>query len=199
MSAIEFWFDFASAYGYFASLSIDDLGARHDRAVMWRPFMLGVAFKATGARGLSGTPIKGDYARRDWARLARLMDVPFNLPANHPFTALAASRAFYWIERQNPSAAVAFAKAVFRGYYGDGQEVARPEVVADVAASIGLERAAVLAGLGAPEIKVHFTAITEAAVAKGVFGSPFFIVDGEPFWGADRMPMLEQWLERDGW
>jgi len=41
--------------------------------------------------------------------------------------------------------------------------------------------------------------MSNEAIAKGVFGSPFFLVDGEPFWGFDRMPMLEHWLEKGGW
>ena len=68
---IEFWFDFSSGYGYFAAQEIDSLALRYGREVLWRPYMLGVAFKQTGARGLSSTPMKGDYARRDWARLSR--------------------------------------------------------------------------------------------------------------------------------
>ena len=46
---IEFWFDFSSPYAFFASLSIEEIAARHRRSVQWRPFMLGVLFKATGA------------------------------------------------------------------------------------------------------------------------------------------------------
>lgn len=199
MRPIEFWFDFSSGYAYFASHTIDAVGARHGRPVVWRPFMLGVAFKATGARGLSGTPIKGDYARHDWARLARLMNVPFQLPPNHPIVALPASRAFYWIERRDPNAAVAFAKSVFRAYYGDNLDMTSPDVVADLAASVGVERSAILDGMSSPDIKEHFKSITEAAVAKGVFGSPFLIVDGEPFWGSDRLAMMDLWLERGGW
>ena len=62
---IEFWFDFSSGYAYFAAYEIDAVAERHGRSVLWRPYMLGAAFKLTGARGLSGTPVKGDYARHD--------------------------------------------------------------------------------------------------------------------------------------
>lgn len=62
---IEFWFDFASGYAYFAALEVDALAARHGRRVLWRPFTLGAAFKVTGATGLSRTPLKKDYAERD--------------------------------------------------------------------------------------------------------------------------------------
>jgi 2-hydroxychromene-2-carboxylate isomerase len=75
---IEFWFDFASGYAYFAVLEIEALAARHYRSVLWRPFCLGSALKITGSSGLSRTPLKGDYARRDWQRLARLKSVAFS-------------------------------------------------------------------------------------------------------------------------
>ncbi len=84
---MEFWFDFSSCYAYFAAHEIDELAARHGRTVCWRPFMLGAAFKVTGSMGLSRTPMKGDYARHDWARIARLKNLPPGLPpgaSHHP-------------------------------------------------------------------------------------------------------------------
>src|SRR5512136_2485070 len=97
---IEFWFDFASGYAYFAALEIEDLAERHGRTVTWRPFTLGAAFKISGAQGLSRTPLKREYAQRDWHRLARLKGVRFNLPEQHPRVGLPAIRAFYHAERR---------------------------------------------------------------------------------------------------
>ena len=199
MKAIEFWFDFSSAYGYFASHRIDAIAARHERTVLWRPYMLGVAFKATGMRGLSSTPLRGDYARHDWARLARLMQVPFRLPPYHPITALPATRAFYWLEAERPDRAIPFAHAAFFAYYGANRDMTDLATVAEVGAGIGIDRDALLQGMSEPEIKERAKSITEAGVAKGVFGSPFFLVDGEPFWGSDRLDMLDLWLEKGGW
>src|SRR6201987_1002085 len=114
--SIEFWFDFASGYAYFAALEIEALALRHGRTVAWRPFTLGAAFKVTGVQGLSRTPLKRDYARRDWQRLARLKGIPFTLPENHPRTGLPAIRAFYHLERTDPYAAAALAKRLILGY-----------------------------------------------------------------------------------
>ena len=97
---LEFWFDFASGYAYFAALEIEALAERHGRTVLWRPFTLGAAFKVTGAQGLSRTPLKREYARHDWQRLARLKGVPFNPPGDHPKVGLPAIRAFYHLERE---------------------------------------------------------------------------------------------------
>src|SRR5262245_32934756 len=117
---IEFWFDFASGYAYFAALEIDALAERHGRTVAWRPFTLGAAFKVTGVQGLSRTPLKRDYARRDWQRLARLKGVPFSLPEHHPRTGLSAIRAFYSVERNDANIAAALAKRMITGYFQDG-------------------------------------------------------------------------------
>ena len=196
---IEFWFDFSSGYAHFAAHGIDDLAARVGRSVVWRPYMLGVAFKHTGARGLSGTPMKGDYARRDWARLSRQLGIPFRIPDGHPIPALPASRAYYWLDERFPDVCHEFARCAFRAYFADGVDMTLPANVAALAGPLGVPVADLEAGLASPPIKDRVKAVSAEAIEKGVFGSPFFLVDGEPFWGWDRMPMLEQWLSSGGW
>lgn len=196
---IEFWFDFSSGYAYFAAHEIDGLAARHDRTVTWRPFMLGVAFKVTGSLGLSRTPMKGDYARHDWARIARLRNLPLVFHPEHPITQLPATRAFYWLERERPSHCNAFARAAFGAYFGEGRDLRDNEVVAALATPLGIDRQQLLLGMTEPAIKERAKAMSDEALAKNVFGSPFFIADGEPFWGWDRLPMLERWLKTGGW
>jgi 2-hydroxychromene-2-carboxylate isomerase len=192
---IEFWFDFASGYAYFAALEIESLAERHGRTVSWRPFTLGAAFKVTGVQGLSRTPLKRDYARRDWQRLARLKGVPFNLPDNHPRTGLPAIRAFYHLERTDAQAAAGLAKHIIIGYFRDGLDTDDPDAIAAMAAPLGIDREEILAGIAEPEVKLIARQHGEQAVARGVFGSPWIFVDGEPFWGSDRLPMVERWLE----
>ncbi len=53
--------------------------------------------------------------------------------------------------------------------------------------------------LEAPAVKARLKEETEAAIAAGVFGSPFILVDGEPFWGADRLDQVDRWLATGGW
>ncbi len=198
-SPIVFWFDFASGYAHFAAREIDALGARVGRPVLWRPFLLGTAFRVTGARGLSATPLKQDYALRDWQRLARAAGIPFALRPDHPAIPLPAARAFYWIDDRDPEAARRFARAVFDGIFTARLDAGSAEAVADLAASLGFDRAALRDALDDPALKARVKAISEDAVTQGVFGSPYFLVDGEPFWGADRMGMMEAWIRGGGW
>ena len=199
VSPIEFWFDFSSPYAYFAAHSIEEIAQRHGRTLVWRPFLLGVAFRATGMMPLIQIPLRGDYARHDWARLARLMNVPFQLPEKHPIAALAASRMFYWIEHQNAAQAAAFARGVFHAYFAEGIDIADVENVAEIGVGCGFERADLVAAAADPALKERLRAETDEALGRGIFGSPFVIVDGEPFWGVDRLPMVEEWLRRGGW
>ena len=196
---IEFWFDFSSSYAYFAALEIDALAQKHRRAVVWRPFMLGAAFSVTGARGLSSTPLKRDYALKDWARIARLRGVTFVLPAYHPAIALPAMRAFYHLEKTEPERAAVFAKAVFAAYYSGGLDSSDPVAVAALVDTIGGDGAGCIAALADPDLKALAKARSDEAIARGVFGSPWFFVDDEPFWGWDRLPFIDVWLTKGGW
>jgi len=198
-AALDFYFDFSSPYGYFAAERIDAIAARHARAVDWRPFLLGVVFKTTGQTPLTEQPLRGDYARRDFARSARLYGLPFTWPERFPIPTQAAARAFYWLDAREPEAARALAKALYRAYFGAGRDISPPAVVIDIAAGLGVDGAALATALNDADVKDRLRRSTEAAIARGVFGSPMVFVDGEPFWGADRLDQVDRWLATGGW
>lgn len=196
---IEFWFDFSSPYGYLAAQRIDKLAENHRRSASWKPFLLGAVFKVTGSQPLMGQPLKGAYAQRDMERTAREIGVPFKMPEKFPFLSLAAARAFYFLDASDPGKAKAYAKAAYHRVFGEGRPPETADQAAEVGRSIGLDGAAILAGINEPAIKDKLRAETDRAIGQGVFGSPFFIVDGEPFWGHDRLQQIDRWLESGGW
>lgn len=198
MAEIEFWFDFNSPYGYFGALQIEEIAARHGRGVVWRAFLLGAILPVTGMQNLVATPLRGDYARRDWARLARRMGVPFQLPAADLSMSVTAGRSFYFLEKERPDAAKRFARRYFEESFGRGTVFDEATVVA-LAAEYGADAAMIAEALHSEEMRARFRAVTEEGKRRGVFGSPFFFVDGEPFWGADRLPMVDEWLATGGW
>jgi 2-hydroxychromene-2-carboxylate isomerase len=196
---IDFYFDFSSPYGFFASLRIDDLAGHYGRTVKWRPMLLGAAFKQSGMKPLLDIPLKSDYVRHDFVRFGRLLGVKFRLPDPFPFAAVASSRAFYWLDAQDPALARRFAKAVYRQAYIAGVDTTGVDFVCDLAAGMGVDRAKLKDALASPELKETLRREVDAAVARGVFGSPYIVVDGEPFWGADRLAQIEEWLVTGGW
>lgn len=194
---IDFYFDFSSPYGYLAAFEIEALAARHGRETRWHPILLGAVFKVTGSGPLVDQhPLRARYAKRDMERAAERAGLPFVWPEPFPFAGIAPSRAFYWASRTHPNQAVPLAQALYRASFQEGRNIAHASVTVDVAATLGFDRDALAAGTAQQEIKDRLRAQTDQAIALGVFGSPFFIVGGEPFWGHDRMPHLEWWLDR---
>jgi 2-hydroxychromene-2-carboxylate isomerase len=197
MSApIDFYFDFSSPYGYFGAMRIEALAQQYGRAVHWHPMLLGVVFKTTGVQPLPQVPIKGAYALRDFERTARLHKIAYRTPDTFPIPTQLAARAMLWIEQEEGATkASEFAKAAYRAYFAEGRAITDPDVIAAIAVSVGVDGAAVVDGAASAQIKERLKLQVEAALARGVFGSPFVIVDGEPFWGFDRFDQIEAWLE----
>ncbi len=196
---IEFYFDFSSPYGYLAARRIEEVVEAYQREVLWKPFLLGAVFDTTGAKPLLDVPMKGDYGRLDLARSARLYDIPFVLPETFPFMSVAACRAVYWLNESDPEAARALIEALYDTAFGAGRSIREPAEVAAVAEALGHDPDQILAALREPRIKDLLRREVEAAIAKGVFGSPYMIVDDEPFWGFDRLDDVALWLEMGGW
>jgi 2-hydroxychromene-2-carboxylate isomerase len=195
-NAIDFYFDFSSPYGYLAAEKIDALAAKHGRGVNWRPMLLGAVFKISGQQPLTGIPMKGSYAAHDMLRSARLLGVKFKLPGKFPVNTVAPCRAFYWLAASDPALARTFAQAAYRAYFAEDRDISSSEITANIAAKLGVDKTALLQALDDPSVKERTKNEVDAAIERGVFGSPYIVIDGEPFWGADRLDQVERWLEK---
>jgi 2-hydroxychromene-2-carboxylate isomerase len=195
---IDFYFDFSSPYGYLASMRIDALAARYGRSVEWRPHLLGAVFKINGQKPLAAIPLKGNYTAHDLARSARLLKVPFKLPSKFPIGATTPSRAFYWVHDREPALAKRLAQALYTSYFAEDRDISSPEATINIAAKLGVDKGELEMALNDSAVKDRLRAEADAASQWG-FGSPYIVVDGEPFWGSDRLDQVERWLETGGW
>lgn len=195
---IDFYFDFVSPYGFFASRQIEEIAARYQRPVVWRPFLMADARAEMGIPGLMDVPLKGAYSRHDVARIARLMRLDLQ-PGKLAHGAAPAAALYYVLNDRDPSLTGAFVPAAFDAVWLHGQDLGDPDTVADLAAACGADRAMVRADLGSDLVKQRLKNEVAAALARGVFGSPTVAVDGELFWGWDRLAMAEAWLSSGGW
>jgi 2-hydroxychromene-2-carboxylate isomerase len=196
---IEFYFDFSSPYGYIASERIDALAAKYAREVTWRPFLLGVAFKTTGGAPLPSIPLKGSYSARDMVRSAKFHGIEYRFPSVFPISSVSPCRAFYWLDARDPKRAQNLAKALYRAYFVDDVDISGADKTVEVCAKFGLKADEVRAGIGDQAVKDRTRAEVDKAIARGAFGSPYIIVDGEPFWGSDRFDQIDRWLQTGGW
>ncbi|PPE65698.1 2-hydroxychromene-2-carboxylate isomerase [Caldimonas caldifontis] len=193
---IDFYFDFSSPYSYITSEWIEALAARHGRTVRWHAVLLGVTFQAAELKPPVAHPIKRDYVLRDFARSARFEGLPYTQPEVFPIPTQNAARVFWWLNENDPGRAVAWARACLRAYFARGVNLSDPEALKALAAEFGLEPDHAEAVWNEPAWKERLKRANESAVAAGMFGAPYVIVDGEPFWGNDRKAQIERWLSQ---
>lgn len=194
-TTIDFWFDFSSPYSYIASEWIDALAARHGRAVRRHAILLGATFQAAELKSPVSYPIKREYSLADFERSARYEGVPYARPPSFPIPTQNAARVFWWLrEAQGDEAAAQWSQAAFRAYFTQGVMLHDPASLKALCQRSGLDAEAAEAAWNDPAWKSRLKAECDAAIAAGVFGAPFFKVDGEPFWGNDRKPQIERWL-----
>ena len=197
---VEFWFDFISPYGYFASTRIEALALRYGRTVTWRPLLLGVTvLKVMGLKPLPETPLKQDYIAADLPRLAKLLAVPFRRHGLKGVNSLAAARAFLWLQARDPALAVRFAHRIFARLWVEGRDITPAGAMIEEAAALGADTAALAVAIEGEEAKAALKASVDEAVRRSIFGVPTFVVDREAIWGVDRLWMLEHWLRHGSW
>jgi 2-hydroxychromene-2-carboxylate isomerase len=196
-SAIEFYFDFSSPYSYIASEWIEALAARHGRTVNWRAILLGATFQVTDIKSPVSYPMKREYTLRDFERSARFAGVPLKNPDNFPIPTQYVARLFWWLhDDQGALRARDWARHCLRAYFARGVDLSDPQSLRNLAAEFGLDPNQAEAAWNDPARKARLKAVNDAAIAQGVFGAPFFIVGGEPFWGNDRRAQIERWLDK---
>ena len=194
-SAIDFYFDFSSPYSYIASEEIEALTERTGSDLRWRPLLLGAVFKVSGGVPLTeGYGPKAKYSVRDFGRAAAFVGVPYRHPSTFPIGAVSAARAVLWLQREQPEQVGPFIHAVFREFFVADRPVSDTAVVLELARKLGIDETRLAAGIQEDAIKSALRTEVELAIARGVFGAPTIFVDGEMFWGHDRLMHIERWI-----
>jgi 2-hydroxychromene-2-carboxylate isomerase len=193
---IDFYFDFSSPYSYIASEWIEALAARHARTVRWKAILLGATFAAAELKSPVSYPIKREYSLRDFDRSARFAGVPLRMPEKFPISTQNAARVFWWLHDQRAETASHWARHCLRAYFARGVDLSDTARLRELAEEFGAGADAAEAVWNDPVWKLRLKTENEAAIAAGVFGAPFFVIDGEPFWGNDRRAQIERWLEK---
>ena len=200
--AIDFFFDLSSPWTRLAFHNIGPALAGLPTQVTVRPFLVGGVFNAVNptvyqARAEGSARLAQSFVwLKEWAELA---GVAMNFPSpHHPLKSVTPMRACCALEHDQP-ALHRFVAAAFDAYFNHQRNLDDPAVVAKVADECGLDGAALTRAATEQPAKDRLRANTEEAIARGAFGSPFFFVDDEPFWGADRLEQVERWLATGGW
>lgn len=191
---IRFYFDFASPYAYFAAGQIDGIGAEVGRAVEWRPILMWAVLKAHGIAAPMDAPVKHAYMLNDMQRSAAFFGMPYRKPAKLPLSSHLAGRLFYAVREQDPDKALAIARRLLPAFFAEGLDISDEAALSEFASEVGISPEMAAECMKATVGRAGLEAAVAEAVTSGVVGSPYFLVDGEGFFGADRLPQLRWFL-----
>ena len=198
-SDLEFWFEFGSTYSYVAASRIEDAADVAGVTVSFRPFLLGPIFEEQGWKDspFNVYPAKGRYMWRDMERLCEKYSIPFARPSRFPRDGLLAARVACLGSGPSEHWLPDFVRAVFRANFAEDREIGEAAEIRAILDSLGLPGADLVERARAPENKQRLREQTQRARDLGIFGAPSFVVDGELFWGNDRLEDALVWRRRE--
>ncbi len=193
--AIEFWFDFGSNYSYISAMRIEKAAAAAGKQVLWRPFLLGPIFKSFG---WDSSPFvlqkaKGNYVWRDMERECEKYGIGWTRPTAFPRAAVLPLRVA--IAASEEPWVGDFCKRVMQMNFVADRDIDSVPAVTEVLEQLQVPVALWLEKSQSAENKLKLRAQTESAQSKGIFGGPTFFVDGEMFWGNDRLDDALAWSD----
>lgn len=191
---VEFFFDFGSPTSYLAWTQLPKLAAEAGAHVVWRPMLLGGVFKATGNASPVTVPAKGRWMFDDMARWARRYGVTLAMNPHFPINTLTLMRGAAGLQLRRPNDFERYVDTVYRAMWHTPCNMGDPAVMAQVLQRAGFDVDDLLALVNDPEVKARLAANTEEAVARGVFGAPTMFVDGQMFFGQDRLDFVREAL-----
>ncbi|MEZ7517396.1 disulfide bond formation protein DsbA [Psychrobacter sp. 4Dc] len=189
---VEFFFDVGSPASYLAWTQLASIAQRHNAEIVWRPMLLGAVFQAVGNTSPAAVPAKGAYMLKDLKRFSAIYDVPFRFNPFFPVNTMQLMRGVTaYLETPKFES---YLSAIFKALWAEKLNMESPEVVAEVLSKVGIDATDFMARISEPEVKARLKSSTEEAVARGVFGAPSFFVNGEMFFGQDRLSFVEDAL-----
>jgi 2-hydroxychromene-2-carboxylate isomerase len=192
---IKLYFDYNSPYSYIASLQVEELCRRVGAELHWMPVVLGGIFQSNSIEPAHTKVNRRKYLFEDLKDLAAFYGLPYRERTVFLFKPILALRATLAVP-QGPQRAKAV-HALYRGAFAEDLDLGEPAVVARLLGEAGLDGTALVERTQDAAIKNELKAITDEAIAKGVFGAPtFFVDDRKMFWGHDRMPLMEHYLKK---
>jgi 2-hydroxychromene-2-carboxylate isomerase len=196
-SPIRFYLDFASPYAYFAAGQVEAMGAEFGRDVEWQPILMWAVLKAHGISAPMESPVKRGYMLADMERSAAFLGLPYAKPDKLPMSSHLAARLFHAVRATDLDTAVKLARRLLPAFFAQGRDISDEATLADLAAEVGMARDAAMEGMKGATGRAGLEGAVAEAVTSGVVGSPYFLVDGQGLFGADRLPQL-RWLLSGG-
>lgn len=192
MAQIDFWFSIGSTYSYLTVSRLAAVAESTGTAFRWRPFNVRHVMIEQNNIPFANKPEKTAYMRRDIERRASGYGLAPKLPAPYPIPGLVLANQVALLGAHERWVSD-YVRATYRRWFEAGDPAGEEPNLSQSLTEIGKDPAAVLAAAQSAEIERALAVETHEAMARGVFGSPTFVVDGEVFWGDDRLDDAISW------
>ena len=192
---VDYYFSVASPWAYLGSERFSQIVQRHNAQVAVMPVELARVFAATGGATFQDrAPQRQAYRQLELARWSRRLDIPLTLkPRFYPVDRRPAS-CLLIAARQMGLPALALSHRVLRAIWHEERDIADWDTLLQLGLEAGLDAKALVAAARRPAVAQQYEWDTEQAIAAQVFGAPAYLVDGELFWGQDRLDFFEERL-----
>ncbi|MCR9148850.1 MAG: 2-hydroxychromene-2-carboxylate isomerase [Rhodobacteraceae bacterium] len=194
MAKIDFWFSIGSTYSYLTVMRLSDVGRACGVDFHWRPFNVRHVMIEQNNIPFKDKPVKTAYMWRDIERRAERYGLSPKIPAPYPLPGLVLAnlvatvgREEGWLEK--------YVVATYRRWFEKGEPAGEEPNISASLGEIGCDPQRVLAAAQSERVTSALASATEEAMELGVFGSPTFVVDGEVFWGDDRLEDALAWAK----
>ncbi|RMD60767.1 MAG: 2-hydroxychromene-2-carboxylate isomerase [Alphaproteobacteria bacterium] len=203
-ATIDYYYSIRSSFAYLGAARLNALARRHDRRIVHRPILLSVILPAVGAQPFDERPPhRTAYMRRDLERWAAHLGLPVLLePVHHvgPMelpsgTVIAAQRAVQSEGGNGSDGDVdGLSAAILGALWRDDRDIADAAVLGELCEAHGFNAEAILTTARTPDVALELERNCREAIIRGVLGSPTYFVDGDNFYGQDRLDFVERAL-----
>ena len=193
---LDFYFSFISLYTYIGYEAFEALVHKYDLEVTYKPIDLHAVFSVSGGLPVSKRPPQRQaYRFVEMQRWAITRNIPLVLkPKHHPSDPVIGHRMLITAMAQNLDVR-AFIRNSLKILWVDDLDIKDSKVMVEVANKSGLDGELLLKDSGNQEVDAEVNRLTAEAVERQVFGTPFFFYRDEPFWGQDRLDLLEDAIQ----
>lgn len=196
MTTIDYFFTLSSPFAYLGHRAFLEVAAAHGAEVRYRPVALATVFEHTGGVPLPQRPkARQQYRFLELQRWREKRGVPLNLrPKHFPTNPTLADRTVIALTEAGADPA-GYIEAMFRALWADERDIADQAVVTELLEAAGHAAGPVLKAAESDRVVATHMTNTDEAIASGAVGSPSYVLNGEAFWGQDRIELLADALE----
>lgn len=195
MKKIDFYFDFGSPYSYLAYYQLQKIAQAHQAEIVYHPIILGGIFKATQNNSPAMVPAKAKYLFKDVVDWAKYWEIPFKFNPYFPINTFMPMRAAIGYQQRYPEQFQHYVATMFKAMFDHAVNLNDEHILHQTLEDAGLSVETYQTLIQDEQIKQLAKDKTQQAVERGLFGVPAFFVEGEMFWGQDRLNFVEQRLQ----